>query len=352
MASTTTNLINTIDTGFPVAGQNNDSQGFRTNFGIIQSALLNTEAAIETIQATLGTSGGQTVNVNTNYVTGTHVTALADLNVGGTNVITTGSDFATIISADGGAGNIAMTVNTESTIILDYQADNATTATSIFLLSTVNILVGATFTIGTTNYTITSINHTNNSVTATPWLIIADLATVISAQTPIIFTNPFIPGQTSVNDLINQALGNSGGGVNFANPVVISNATQSTTDITGALKVAGGVGIVKNLNVGGTIAGGGFANSLATNGYQKLPGGMIMQWGTVTASGDSTTVTFPIPFPTECFGVFPAQYTADGGSNVNVQADTYRGAGPKTTFNLYAKGTERAQPIGWFAIGY
>jgi hypothetical protein len=161
MASTTTNLINTIDTGFPVAGQNNDSQGFRTNFGIIQSALLNTEAAIETIQATLGTSGGQTVNINTNYVTGTHVTALSDLNVGGTNIITTGSNFSTIISANGGAGNIAMSVNTASTIILDYQADNATTATSIFLLSTVNILVGATFTIGTTNYTITSINHSS-----------------------------------------------------------------------------------------------------------------------------------------------------------------------------------------------
>jgi hypothetical protein len=57
MASTVTNLINTIDTGFPVAGQNNDSQGFRSNFSIIQSALLNTEAEIESLQSLLGTKG-------------------------------------------------------------------------------------------------------------------------------------------------------------------------------------------------------------------------------------------------------------------------------------------------------
>ena len=57
MASTITNLINTIDTGFPVAGQNNDSQGFRSNFTIIQSALLNTESEIENIQSLLGTQG-------------------------------------------------------------------------------------------------------------------------------------------------------------------------------------------------------------------------------------------------------------------------------------------------------
>ena len=371
MASTITNLINTIDTGFPVAGQNNDSQGFRTNFSIIQSALLNTEAEIESIQSTLGISAGQTTNVNTNFVTGTHITALTDLNVGGTNLISTGNNYSTVISASGGAGNIAMFVNTASTIILDYQASNATTATSLYLLSTTNVLNSATFTINSNNYKIKSIGE-SNEVTVTPWPIIADIATVISAQTPITFTNPFIPGQTSVNDIINQALGNGGGGggVNFANPVTITNTTQAVSSSTGALIVDGGVGIAKNLGVGGamgvwgealfqgpavfngTLTGGGFANSLATNGYQKLPGGLIMQWGTVTASNDATTVTFPTPFPTQCFGVFPTQYTEDSGSNVNLQADAYRGAGPVSTFTLYARGTERAQPLGWFAIGY
>ncbi|KAF1072696.1 MAG: hypothetical protein GAK45_00131 [Pseudomonas citronellolis] len=43
-----------------------------------------------------------------------------------------------------------------------------------------------------------------------------------------------------------------------------------------------------------------FAHLLASNGYQKLPGGVIIQWGSVTNSataGSATAVTFPIAFP-------------------------------------------------------
>lgn len=42
-----------------------------------------------------------------------------------------------------------------------------------------------------------------------------------------------------------------------------------------------------------------FANNKADNGYQKLPNGLIIQWGsgtTVTGNGDS--VSYPIAFPT------------------------------------------------------
>lgn len=39
--------------------------------------------------------------------------------------------------------------------------------------------------------------------------------------------------------------------------------------------------------------------SLATNGYQKLPGGLIIQWGTATVTaGTAMVVTLPIAFPT------------------------------------------------------
>lgn len=39
MASTVTNYSNKIDTGYPKAGQSNDTQGFRNNFSNIQNAL-------------------------------------------------------------------------------------------------------------------------------------------------------------------------------------------------------------------------------------------------------------------------------------------------------------------------
>ncbi len=44
----------------------------------------------------------------------------------------------------------------------------------------------------------------------------------------------------------------------------------------------------------------GTNQSLATSGYQKLPGGWILQMGTYSQSGYGVNVTFPVAFPTAC----------------------------------------------------
>ena len=49
-------------------------------------------------------------------------------------------------------------------------------------------------------------------------------------------------------------------------------------------------------------SGGGGA-SLTQNGYQILPSGLIMQWGSLTPSAIETTVTLPYTFPTTCLNV-------------------------------------------------
>ncbi len=47
-----------------------------------------------------------------------------------------------------------------------------------------------------------------------------------------------------------------------------------------------------------------FGSSLATAGYQKLPSGLIIQWGNFNGTaGASGTYTFPIAFPTACVGI-------------------------------------------------
>lgn len=47
-----------------------------------------------------------------------------------------------------------------------------------------------------------------------------------------------------------------------------------------------------------------FSRSLSGNGYQKLPGGLIIQWGTQSNIGIGYgTVSFPISFPSVCLGV-------------------------------------------------
>jgi len=44
-----------------------------------------------------------------------------------------------------------------------------------------------------------------------------------------------------------------------------------------------------------------FGGSLATTGYQRLPGGLIIQWGYVSESTNNTDYrSFPITFPTAC----------------------------------------------------
>lgn len=60
-----------------------------------------------------------------------------------------------------------------------------------------------------------------------------------------------------------------------------------------------------------------FGASLATNGYQRLPNGMILQWGRVRASYTSEVtagVTFPIAFPNACLSTMVSGYIAAASS--------------------------------------
>jgi hypothetical protein len=45
------------------------------------------------------------------------------------------------------------------------------------------------------------------------------------------------------------------------------------------------------------------SQSLTTNGYQELPGGLILQWGFSQATTGGSGVTFPIAFPTAIWNV-------------------------------------------------
>ncbi len=48
----------------------------------------------------------------------------------------------------------------------------------------------------------------------------------------------------------------------------------------------------------------GAGQSLAANGWQRLPSGLILQWGSATSTGN-VTVAFPTAFPNACYGAFP-----------------------------------------------
>jgi len=94
---------------------------------------------------------------------------------------------------------------------------------------------------------------------------------------------------------------------------------------------------------------GEVAKSHGSTGYHKLPGGLILQWGTVSLTdGGSSAITFPLAF-NACVSVQMTVTAASAGnygigiaSSVSASGFTarlYNGAGNSATFY-------------WFAVGY
>lgn len=95
-----------------------------------------------------------------------------------------------------------------------------------------------------------------------------------------------------------------------------------------------------------------FAALKAAGGYQKIPGGLIIQWGSNIAGtggtgGTGTTVNFPIPFPSACAQIVTSY---DNGSTQVIAG----GAQPvdTSTFKLRCSATSGSFVFRWIAIGY
>ena len=93
-----------------------------------------------------------------------------------------------------------------------------------------------------------------------------------------------------------------------------------------------------------------FTASLAANGYQKLPGGLIIQWGTMpyTSDNGNATITFPITFPTVCVSIVPSIDTVtNGAGNWSVYGKT------TTYFSANYSSTVVSSASGYYiAVGY
>ena len=94
----------------------------------------------------------------------------------------------------------------------------------------------------------------------------------------------------------------------------------------------------------------GTNQSLSNDGYQKFPGGLIVQWGNFLSpsSGGQATVTFPIPFPSICTSV---QVTKrDDGSTGGFGTNPGLRAAPTTTQVNFS--CQNSTINYWIAIGF
>ncbi|MEI7050524.1 phage tail protein [Pseudomonas koreensis] len=96
------------------------------------------------------------------------------------------------------------------------------------------------------------------------------------------------------------------------------------------------------------VGGSGLA-ALSSNGYQRFPGGLILQWGVkaAAASVGNNPVVFPIAFPIACFGVTLGFWLTSSANYYMTGVNTQT----LTGFNLY--NPQAATLVhNWLAIGY
>lgn len=95
-----------------------------------------------------------------------------------------------------------------------------------------------------------------------------------------------------------------------------------------------------------------FGSLPAANGYQKLPSGLIFQWGSISVAASSIgTVTYPIAFPSALLAVF----ATNGFSSYTPSSTPFVGISPTGTPKVSATVqngySASGNSINWFALG-
>ena len=92
----------------------------------------------------------------------------------------------------------------------------------------------------------------------------------------------------------------------------------------------------------------GANQSLAASGYQRLPGGLIIQWGITSSIVNDTyvTVTFPLTFPNAMFAAY-----ASATTNVGTSYATNVWCYPVSTSQMQVYNNTDTAIAYWFAIG-
>jgi hypothetical protein len=92
----------------------------------------------------------------------------------------------------------------------------------------------------------------------------------------------------------------------------------------------------------------GANQSISGNGWQSIPGGLIIQWG---QNNSATEVIFPKVFPNTVLS-FTATPIQGSPTQATVQLDTTWNASPTTKVNIYKTGGAPTMAFTWIAIGW
>lgn len=140
---------------------------------------------------------------------------------------------------------------------------------------------------------------------------------------------------------------------------VLAMASTATTTAIGSMRFATVAEVLAGMGTGTgdeakvALSPHNFSASklLGANGYYTLPGGLTLQWGASTSSGD-LTVNFPKAFDVDCYHVNVMQNTE---RLWNYGQETWVWNVSKTSFTYAISGNKGdaigGRPVFWFAIG-
>jgi hypothetical protein len=285
--------------------------------------------------AVVGTTNVQTLTNKT--ISGTTLTGT----ITGTGATLTGCTVSGTVTGGTFAGTTLSGVTTAAGIV------NSGTITG-------GTLAGTTLS-GTT--TCADLRLANGIFTGT---ITASDATLVGFSAAVDWNNVTMTGTTTIATA-NIAAGtftgtltaSTLGSTTTTNAGTIQGGTISGATITGCTLSSTNtqtIGALNNQELNGTCTGTAFTKNANTNGYAKLGGGLVLQWGKAAVNA-SKSVSFPLTFPNACLNVTATVNLGTAGITI-----CFVGSFSQTAVNLYcgnSDGTFTApSDIYWQAIGY
>ena len=250
---------NNIDGTYPVAGQANNTQGFRDNFTNIKTNFSYAETEISDLQNKAVLKSALTGTTLDNNMSDNLIYAVKLNDISYTYLQNTAS--AGTITLDYSASNYQY-VSTTGSVSLGFTNWPAAGSAGVlnFTINVTNVAHTLTLPASVSQglYGIQGISPGTAGVSNT-------ITFGVTGQYTFRFTST--NGGTTI-DIFDFSRGYD----KFTSPVVIQNSTDSTTPETGALIVTGGVGVGGNLNVGGNFKA---FTSTGNVSFQALDSGIV-----------------------------------------------------------------------------